>query len=278
MIDLLWPDMDISAGRNNLSTTLVSLRRQLEPAGVRRGSVLIATHADIGLNPEAVSTDAAAFEDLLKRAGRTEETGRRAEFLQRAADLYRGDLLPGNYQDWAMREAERLRGRLQEALQQLASDLEALGDMSGALQAAQRSATLDPYSEENHYRLIRLYVLSGQMGLAKEAQGRFERLLAEEFGADLSPTTRQKIAQIFQQPAAPARPKNDLTAPPVPVRIEDADSPSVVTEANRARSTLPVVLSRYFGREAEIVRLARLLVPGKDLPLGPDAPLPPVAW
>ena len=275
VIDLLWPDRDMAAGRNNLSTTLVSLRRQLEPAGARRGSVLVTTQADVGLNPDTVSTDLALFEDLLKRAARSDNSTQRADFLQRAADLYRGDLLPGNYQDWAVREAERLRARLQEALQQLALDLEALGDIAGALQTAQRSAALDPYSEEKHCRLIRLYVLSGQMGLAKEAHGRFERLLAEEFGADLAPSTRQRIAQIFKQPAAPARPKNDLTAPSVPVRAEDAEFLSVAKEENRAPSTLPVALGRYFGREAEIVRLARLLVPGKGLPLGPDAPESP---
>src|SRR5580704_8408170 len=59
VVDLLWPDMKPSAGRNNLSTTLVSLRRQLEPPGVRRGSVLLASQAEVGLNPETVVTDAA---------------------------------------------------------------------------------------------------------------------------------------------------------------------------------------------------------------------------
>ncbi len=197
VIELLWPDMDLPAGRNNLSTTLVSLRRQLEPAGTRRGSVLIATHAEVGLNPDAVSTDVAQFEDLLKRAARSTAADERASFLQRAISLYRGDLLAGNYQEWAMRESEHLRTRLQEALRQLAQDLEALGDSTGALQAVQRSAALDPYSEEMHCRLIRLYVQTGQIVLAKEAQGRFERLLDEEFGTDLSADARQTIAQII---------------------------------------------------------------------------------
>src|ERR1019366_7793812 len=71
VIDLFWPDMDLPDGRNNLSTTLVSLRRQLEPADVRRGSVLVTTHADIGLNPAAVTTDVAEFEQLLQQAAKT---------------------------------------------------------------------------------------------------------------------------------------------------------------------------------------------------------------
>jgi DNA-binding SARP family transcriptional activator len=43
--------MQTGAGRDNLSTTLSSLRRQLEPAGVPAGSVLVADRQDVGLNP-----------------------------------------------------------------------------------------------------------------------------------------------------------------------------------------------------------------------------------
>src|SRR5687767_10903067 len=51
LIDLLWPECDPEAGRNRLSVTLSSLRRQLEPPGVSPGSVIAASHANVQMNP-----------------------------------------------------------------------------------------------------------------------------------------------------------------------------------------------------------------------------------
>src|SRR5947208_3585981 len=57
VIDLFWPEMDLDEGRNNLNTTLTSLRRQLEPPGVPTGSVLVTGRQNVRLNPASVSTD-----------------------------------------------------------------------------------------------------------------------------------------------------------------------------------------------------------------------------
>ncbi len=127
LIDLLWPDSDLPAGRDSLSTTLSSLRRMLEPTGVRRGSVLVTTHAHVGLAPAAVTTDVAEFEKLLRDAERADHPADKADLRGRAAALYSSDFLPGFYDDWAIRESERLQARLLETLGQLSEDLEAAG-------------------------------------------------------------------------------------------------------------------------------------------------------
>src|SRR5262245_37877560 len=59
LIELLWPECDLAAGRNRLSTTLSTLRHQLEPPGVPLGAVLQADRSTIQLNPAMVTTDAA---------------------------------------------------------------------------------------------------------------------------------------------------------------------------------------------------------------------------
>jgi predicted ATPase/DNA-binding SARP family transcriptional activator len=278
LIDLFWPDLDLPAGRNNLSTTLVSLRRRIEPAGIRRGSVLVTSHSEVGLNPDAVTTDVVAFEDLLKRAARTEDTAKRADLLGRASALYRGDLLPGNYMDWAVREAERLQARLQEALRQLAKDREMLGDLSGALDITRRLCGLDPFAEEEHCRLIRLYVQTGNTTAAREAHRRFERLMAEEFGAAPAAATQQLVSRLLSQPSAAPRVVPWPPATPVPATVEPA--PNLMSTAADADEppglpVLPVVLTRFFGREAELDQLARLLLPRKGVPAGPEAVEPP---
>src|SRR2546425_13365661 len=50
LIDLLWPESDMDAGRHSLSMALSSLRPLLEPPGIMTdGSVLLADRHSIGL-------------------------------------------------------------------------------------------------------------------------------------------------------------------------------------------------------------------------------------
>ena len=90
LIDLFWPERDLDAGRDNLSTILSVLRRELEPPGVPQGSVLIADRQMIGLVRERITTDFAEFEDWLRKAGSAPAGAERAALLGQAAALYIG--------------------------------------------------------------------------------------------------------------------------------------------------------------------------------------------
>jgi predicted ATPase len=104
LADLFWPEADLEAGRNNLKQSLSVLRRLLEPPGTAAGSVLIADRQNVRLNPAAFSTDAAEFEAALH-----------TQQWERAAALYRGELLPGFYDDWVIEERERLAALWEDA-------------------------------------------------------------------------------------------------------------------------------------------------------------------
>lgn len=268
VIDLLWPEMELSAGRNNLSTILVSLRRQFEPVGVPRGAVLQSTHTEVGLNPQAIRTDLAEFDTLLKQAAGTTDPAVRISRLQRAVDLYRGPLLPGSYQDWAVFESERVQARLQEALLLLASLQEKQGDLNGALATVQRALSFDPYSEELHCSLVRLYVHTGRSRNAREANQRFERLMQDEFGTTPSQETRRKVAEYLLQP--PVNTQAPITEPVVPLSAHMPEAESFGPPRARQPATLPIPLSRFFGREQELTQLAHMILPFKIPANSPD--------
>ncbi len=113
LADLLWPEADQETGRNNLKQSLAILRRLLEPPGTPAGGVLIADRGAVRLNPAAVSTDVCDFEAALRDAARSPE--KRHEALVAARSLYRGELLPGLYDDWVIEERERLTAAWEEA-------------------------------------------------------------------------------------------------------------------------------------------------------------------
>jgi DNA-binding SARP family transcriptional activator len=105
LVELLWPESDPDAARTSLRVALASLRRQLEPAGVPPGAVLLADRATIQLNPAAIVTDVAQFEAARDAAARAGSETERLARLSEAVALYRGELLPGCYESWALPEA-----------------------------------------------------------------------------------------------------------------------------------------------------------------------------
>ena len=68
LIDMLWPDAEPDVGRHNLSNALTFLRHLLEPTGIPSGTVLLADRFSVRLNPAAVTTDVAAFENAARKA------------------------------------------------------------------------------------------------------------------------------------------------------------------------------------------------------------------
>src|SRR5512138_1656702 len=106
LVELLWPGGTPDSGRNNLRVSLASLRRQLEPPGVPVGAVLQADAQSVRLNPDAVTTDVEDLKRAAAQADRAHGAEERVHLLSAAADVCRGPLLPGFYDDWVLREQE----------------------------------------------------------------------------------------------------------------------------------------------------------------------------
>ncbi len=121
LVDLLWPDSDLDAGRLNLRVALASLRRQLEPPDVPSGSVVAADRATIRLRPAAFRCDAADFEAAVKNAAYAPSFAEKRAALDQALALFSGELLPGFYDDWIGEERERLNALCEDARQQRAA-------------------------------------------------------------------------------------------------------------------------------------------------------------
>jgi predicted ATPase/tetratricopeptide (TPR) repeat protein len=108
LVELLWPGVALDVGRNRLRQVLSTLKSMLEPPGQPGAAVIQADRHGVRAVDGALGCDARQFEQML-RAGRTTE----------ALALYRGDLMPGYYEDWIGEERHRLAA-LHESLQQQA--------------------------------------------------------------------------------------------------------------------------------------------------------------
>ena len=101
---LLWGDTSDERARHSLRQALMTLRQALPRAAA---ASLVEEGDTVGVNPATVEVDVALFERLTAEGT--------PEALERAAALYRGDLLEGisveeqSFEDWLRTERERLR-------------------------------------------------------------------------------------------------------------------------------------------------------------------------
>ena len=123
------------------------------------------------------------------------------ETLRRAPDLYRGDLLPGCYDDWIIPERERLRQLFTAAMQRLTLLLENRREYPGAIQCAQRLLQHDPLHEATYRHLMRLYALSGDRAGAVRIFHACATALERELGVEPSPAAREEFEHLLNAEA-----------------------------------------------------------------------------
>ncbi len=196
LIEMLWPHAEPNAGRQSLSQALSALRHRLEPPGVPAGSVIIADRASVQLNPAAITTDVAEFENALRAAAAAQDRHQRIQSLIAAVEVHRDEFLSGFYQDWVISEQRRLSELFQQANHELIALLEREQQWSAAIAYACRSLRLDPLHEETHLALMRLYAAAGQPSLAVQQFEQLKDLLKRELNASPSPAALALAREI----------------------------------------------------------------------------------
>lgn len=196
LIELLWPSCVVTNGRNNLRVALSSLRHQLEPPGTPSGSVLLTHQDQVQLNPAFCITDVFEFNTLFKEAQVAITALERERYLNQAANLYQGPLLPGHYDDWAISEGRRLTERYLQLMRTLLLLEEQRGATSRAIELAQQAIRVEAPREEFHRDLMRLHANAGNFALAFKQFHQLKRVLKKELGLEPSRETRTLAAEL----------------------------------------------------------------------------------
>ena len=141
---LLWPDASEAQARNSLR----QLIHQVRAAWPGAERYLVADASTLAIDPAArLRVDVDEYEHAVAKAvaadGHEEAPELRAAF-ERAADLYRGDLLPDAYDEWIAVRRERLVATHQRTLDRLIGLLERQGDYRAAIEYGQRRLRARP--------------------------------------------------------------------------------------------------------------------------------------
>lgn len=228
--EYLWPGSEPSQSRRQLSDTLYRLRQTIGEGWLRVDRERLSLHVDDGL-----WVDAWAFERLAQSDN--------PAAWEQAANLYKGDLLPELYEDWALPTQVRLRELYLTCLDRLATDAEADGRFTTAHTYYQQLIHHDPLREDGYRGLMRC--LAG-LGRLTEALDMYEKLvdfLAEEMDVRPTLSTRHLAEQIERDWQQSRRARSRMPSPPFVGRsAERTRLLTCLDQARQGQGGLAVVL------------------------------------
>ena len=198
---LLWPESTDAQALTNLRRELHHLRQILgdEPSLVVTPRELCwsdtkTCHVDVRVfdtERKAALAAAAADDDdgILRHA-------------PAAIAAYRGELLPGMYEDWLLDARAQLERQCVDLCDLAGAARARAGDLAGAVQAARRRVQLQPFEEVGYRTLMELQADMGDRAGAVSTYHHCASVLERELGVAPDPSTRR----AFQRLMAHARP------------------------------------------------------------------------
>ena len=187
---LLWPESTDAQALTNLRRELHHLRHVLgdEPS-------LVVTPRDLCWRDTGTCrVDVRIFDVERKAALAAAAAGDSDGILVHAAAAiaeYRGDLLPGVYEDWLLEARSEIERQCVGLCDLLSETRARRGDLTGAVEAARRRIQLQPLEETGYRTLMRLQADLGDRAGAVSTYHHCASVLERELGVVPDAATRQ---------------------------------------------------------------------------------------
>ena len=207
---LLWPESTDAQALTNLRRELHHLRQVL-----RDEASLVVTARDLcWRDTTTCRVDVRVF-DSERKATLAAAAGDDDAILRHASAAiaaYRGELLPGVYDDWLLEARSQLERQCADLCDLACAARARTGDLAGAVEAARRRIQLQPLEEAGYRTLMKLQAGLGDRAGAVSTYHHCASVLERELGVAPDPSTRQ----AFQRLMAHARPAAQPPAAPDP--------------------------------------------------------------
>ncbi len=192
---LFWPDSTEEQARTNLRNLLHLLRRAFPEID----SFLEVDTQSIRWKADAsIQLDVKQFKDALTMAKASKEEQARVGHLLEAVNFYRGELLPGFYEDWILVQREELHQAFLGALTQLAKLLEDARQYEEAIEAVNRLIRSDSLNESAYGHSMRLHALRDDRAGALQVYHNCVTALKRELDIEPSAEIKSLYEQLIQ--------------------------------------------------------------------------------
>ncbi|MDE2431135.1 MAG: hypothetical protein KGM99_20630, partial [Burkholderiales bacterium] len=205
LAELLWPDFSRDAALTNLRMVLHDLRAKLNP-DPHAAPCLFIDRSSIQFNPVyANRVDVHLFSSAFPLNPHNAEKNLTTDHVQleKLVAAYRGNFMESfsvqgcdAFEEWLQVKRETFLRRTLSALERLANKYQAIAQFDKALEYAHRFCELEPWNEDGHRRVMRLYSANGQPSTALSHFDSCVRMLKSELGVTPSPQTQLLAEQI----------------------------------------------------------------------------------
>ncbi len=206
LIALLWPKKKAERARHALSDSIYRINKALS------GEAVVAVGDELRLQDDILPSDLTAFRRALER-----------EDWEEAAEVYSGTFLDGfhlrdtvEFERWVDGERDRVARAFADALESLAEERAAAGDLKGAAAAWRRRADHDRYDSRVAVRLMEALEEAGNPAAALRHARVHAQLLEQEFGSEPDPEVAALADRIRNGPRA-----DSGVAPGAPPAVAD---------------------------------------------------------
>ena len=191
-----WPESTDAQALTNLRRELHNLRQILG----RESSLVVTSRALCWCDTDSCRVDLRAFTTARSAALAAEAAGDDAGVLVNAAtavECYKGDLLPGVYDEWLLEVRSELDRQCADLCDLLVAARTRAGDMLGAVQAARRRIQLQPLEETGYRTLMLLQADLGDRAGAVSTYHHCASVLERELGVPPASVTRQAFQRLI---------------------------------------------------------------------------------
>ena len=243
---LLWGDSDQGRARQSLRQAIFALTKAFAQRDL---SLLRLESQAVRLAENAINVDAVEFDRLIADGSKTA--------LARANELYVGELLSGfsveepEFEQWL----SATRGVYQDTALRAVIDLlqiqEKAGELDLAIETANKALRIDPFREDIHRQLMRVYAARGMRSSALSQYRSCRDILQKELGVRPDDDTTKLYRAILEQGGDDWQPSEGETLGRAGAGPSDHSSSQI-------RRRIAASHGVHVGRESEVKQLIAL--------------------
>ena len=209
-----WPDSDISQARKNLRTELNRMRTAIQDGATHAPFILASRHT-LTVDMRQATIDTHLFESLIDASRKhphkaQEDCPECLAYMRQAVDLYHGPFLEDIHStgsdlldDWVTNNRTRYQNIIVHLLAQIYQHYERMGDFNQARHFAQRQLTVEPWNEEAHYSLMRIFLRQGNRSAALAQYENCVHAMSDALDAAPGDATKALYQRIRTQEGQP---------------------------------------------------------------------------